>query len=85
MQQGVRIVGIDGWSWFAPFSATLARFERDNDPSIIWEGHKAGGERGYCQLEKLHGLERLPDTGFTVICFPVSMARASAGGAGRWP
>jgi kynurenine formamidase len=79
VEQGVRIVGTDGWSWDAPFSFTLKRFERDRDPSIIWEGHKAGRERGYCQLEKLHNLEQLPDVGFTVVCFPVSIAGASAG------
>lgn len=79
VEQGVRIVGTDGWSWDAPFSATLERFRRDGDPSIIWEGHKAGRERGYCQLEKLHNLETLPDDGFTVVCFPVKIARASAG------
>ena len=79
VEQGVRIVGTDGWSWDAPFSATLERFRRDGDPSIVWEGHKAGRERGYCQLEKLHNLELLPDDGFTVVCFPVKIARASAG------
>jgi kynurenine formamidase len=79
VEQGVRIVGTDGWSWDAPFSHTLERFTRDGDPSIIWEGHKAGRERGYCQLEKLHNLETLPDDGFTVVCFPVKIARASAG------
>ena len=79
VEQGVRIVGTDGWSWDAPFSHTLERFQRDGDPSIIWEGHKAGRERGYCQLEKLHNLETLPDDGFTVVCFPVKIARASAG------
>ena len=79
LRQGVRVVGTDGWSWDAPFSATRERFEADGDPSIIWEGHKAGREIGYCQLEKLHALERLPHTGFTVICFPVKIAGASAG------
>jgi kynurenine formamidase len=79
VEQGVRIVGTDGWSWDAPFSATRERFARDRDPSIIWEGHKAGRERGYCQLEKLHGLEQLPDDGFTVICLPVKIKGGSAG------
>jgi kynurenine formamidase len=79
VSHGVRVVGTDGWSWDAPFSATLARYERDQDPSIIWEGHKAGRERGYCQLEKLHNLEQLPDDGFTVVCFPVRVQGASAG------
>ena len=30
------------------------------DASLIWEGHKAGREIGYCHLEKLHNLEALP-------------------------
>jgi kynurenine formamidase len=28
---------------------------------------------------KLHNLEQLPSTGFTVSCFPVKIERASAG------
>ena len=36
------------------------RFAETGDASLIWEGHKAGRERGYCQLEKLHNLEALP-------------------------
>ena len=49
------------------------------DPSIIWEGHKAGADVGYCQIEKLHNLESLPATGFTVACFPAKIRGASAG------
>jgi kynurenine formamidase len=33
----------------------------------------------YCHLEKLHNLEVLPPTGFTVSCFPVKIRGASAG------
>ena len=33
-------------------------------PSLIWEGHKAGREIGYCHIEKLHNLEALPRDGF---------------------
>jgi len=39
----------------------------------------AGRHSGYCHLEKLHNLENLPSTGFTVSCFPVKIERASAG------
>ena len=49
------------------------------DAGIVWEGHKAGREIGYCQIEKLGNLERLPASGFTVSCFPVRIAGASAG------
>ena len=59
-EQGVRVVGTDAWSWDAPFSFTAARFAQDGDPSIIWEGHKAGRIRGYYQIEKLTRLDELP-------------------------
>ena len=77
--QGVRVVGTDGWSWDPPFVHTARRYAETRDPSIIWEGHKAGMEAGYCQIEKLHALEDLPPTGFTVACFPAKVKAASAG------
>src|SRR3546814_4803230 len=77
--QGVRVVGTDAWSWDAPFSHTARRYAAEGDPKIIWEGHKAGRIRRYYQMEKLHWLDQLPDYGFTMICFPVKVARGSAG------
>ena len=41
-ERGVRVTGIDGWSWDAPFSATRERWLKSRDPKIIWEGHYAG-------------------------------------------
>ena len=76
---GVRVAGIDGWSWDAPFVHTAKKYAETHDPTLIWEGHKAGRHIGYCHIEKLHNLESLPSTGFTVACFPVKIARASAG------
>jgi kynurenine formamidase len=58
---------------------TAARYARDRDPSVIWEGHRAGRETGYCHLEKLHNLESLPAHGFQISCFPVKIRDASAG------
>jgi kynurenine formamidase len=78
-ERGVRIVGTDGWSWDAPFVHTARRWAKYHDPTIIWEGHKAGREIGYCQMEKLHNLECLPSIGFEVMCFPVKIKGASAG------
>lgn len=78
-RSGVRIAGTDGWSWDAPFGPTLQRIRETGNSHLFWEGHKAGAEIGYCHIEKLTNLESLPDTGFTVACFPVKVARASAG------
>lgn len=79
LEQGVRVVGTDAWSWDAPFSHTRARFAQSRDASIIWEGHKAGRDIGYGQMEKLSNLESLPDKGFWVSCFPYKIRAASAG------
>ncbi len=79
LESGVRITGTDGWSWDAPFVHTVKRVNETGDKSLIWEGHKAGRERAYCHLEKLHRLEELPATGFTISCFPVKIRGASAG------
>ena len=79
LEQGVRVTGTDAWSWDAPFSATAERFAHEKDPSIIWEGHRASMDIGYCHLEKLNNLEQLPSSGFTLSCFPFKIKAASAG------
>jgi kynurenine formamidase len=77
--RGVKVVGTDAWSWDAPFLYTAEKYARTRDASIIWEGHKAGRFAEYYQIEKLHQLDLLPAFGFTVCCFPVKIAAASAG------
>ncbi len=79
LEKGVRITGTDAWSWDAPFEFTAKRVAETGDYSLVWEGHKAGRERAYCHIEKLHNLEALPPTGYTVACFPVKIRGASAG------
>ncbi len=78
-ERGVRVVGTDAWSWDRPLPLIARDFEKSRDPSIIWEGHFAGIERGYCHIEKLTNLESLPPYGFTFFCFPVKVKGASAG------
>ncbi len=79
LEQGVRVVGTDGWSWDAPFSFTKQRIAEGGSPDLIWEGHRAGREIGYSHIEKLHNLEALPADGFEVACFPVKVHQGSAG------
>lgn len=79
LERGVRVTGTDAWSWDAPFQYTAENYKRDKDPAIIWEGHKAGRDIGYCHLEKLHNLEALPHDGFSISCFPAKVRGGSAG------
>lgn len=77
--RGVHVVGTDAWSWDRPLPLIARDFKESGDPSIVWEGHFAGIEKGYCHIEKLTNLDRLPATGFTFHCFPVKIKGASAG------
>jgi len=79
LDRGIRVTGTDAWSWDAPFSHTAKRVAETGDTSLIWEGHKAGRDTGYCHLEKLHNLEALPPFGYTVSCFPHKVKGGSAG------
>jgi len=79
LERGVRLTGTDAWSWDAPFVHTAKKYAESQDASLIWEGHKAGRDIGYCHIEKLHNLEVLPPTGFYISCFPHKIRGASAG------
>ena len=56
LERGVRVVGTDAWSWDAPFSFTRRKVKATGDAGLIWEGHRAGREIGYSQMEKLGNL-----------------------------
>ena len=79
LEQGVKIVGTDAWSWDRPLSYIAAEFAKTKDSSLIWEGHFAGIEKEYYHLEKLANLDLLPPFGFKVACFPIKIKAASAG------
>lgn len=79
LDRGVRVVGTDAWSWDPPLPVVAERVRQTGDTSLVWEGHFAGIEKGYCHIEKLTGLDRLPSHGFTFFCFPVKVKGASAG------
>ena len=77
--RGVRVTGTDCWSWDAHFKHMAKTYDETRDVRVIWEGHKAGREIGYCHIEKMHNLEVLPAHGFTLSCFPVKVRGGSAG------
>ncbi|CAG9000520.1 MAG: Kynurenine formamidase [Candidatus Celerinatantimonas neptuna] len=79
LERGVRITGIDSWSWDVPFKYMAEQYQKEGDASVIWQGHRVGMDIGYCHMEKLHNLESLPSSGFMVACFPVKIHAASAG------
>jgi kynurenine formamidase len=79
-EKGVKVVGIDAWSWDRPLPFLAKEFKETGDPRVIWEAHFAGIEIGYCHMEKLANLSAIGKPhGFTVCCFPINIKKASAG------
>lgn len=79
IDQGIKVVGTDAWSWDRPLSLIAKEFQKTKDKSIIWEGHFAGIEKAYCHIEKLTNLDKLPPYGFKFICLPIKIKGGSAG------
>ena len=78
LNQGVKLVGTDAVGWDRPFAVQAKEFRETGDRKLIWEGHFAGIESEYYQMEKLTNLDKLPPHGFMVYCFPIKILRASA-------
>ncbi|MDD5712591.1 MAG: cyclase family protein [Smithellaceae bacterium] len=79
-KKGVRVVGIDAWSWDRPLPFLAKEFQEKGDPRVIWEAHFAGIDIGYCHMEKMANLTAIGRPhGFTVCCFPIKIKKASAG------
>ena len=74
--QGVRVMGIDAWGWDRPLHLQAQDAVAQRRPGIFWEAHQTG--LAYSQIERLVGLGALPPSGFTVVCLPLPIARASA-------
>jgi kynurenine formamidase len=80
VERGVKVIGIDAWGLDRPMRAMIEEYRRTGDKACLWPAHIYGRTREYLQLEKLANLADLPGpTGFTVACFPVSIAGAGAG------
>jgi kynurenine formamidase len=78
IKQGVKLVGTDAVGWDRPFAVQAKAFQETGDRKLIWEGHFAGIEGEYYQMEKLTNLDKLPPHGFMVYCFPIKILKASA-------
>jgi kynurenine formamidase len=85
-ERGIRVVGIDAWSWDRPLPYLAEEFRVQGDPKVIWAAHFAGIDIGYCHMEKMANLAAIGRPfGFTVCCFPIKIKRPRRDGAVRWP
>jgi kynurenine formamidase len=74
--KGVRVMGIDAWSWDSPLDRQAKEALARDEKGILWAAHQC--DLPYSQIERLTNLGTLPPTGFTVACFPLKIKGASA-------
>lgn len=79
IDQGVKVIGTDAMGFDIPFEKIRSNFEENQNRDTIWEAHRVGMEKEYCQIEKMANLDRLPPHGFKICCFPIPIEKASAG------
>ena len=79
-ERGIKVVGIDAWSWDRPLPFLAGEFRETGEARVIWEAHFAGIEIGYCHMEKMANLSAIGRSkDFTICCFPIKIKGASAG------
>lgn len=78
LDRGVKIFGVDTMGIDRPYRFMLQQFLRTRSPKDLYPAHFYGRTREFIHIERLTNLDKLPDHGFKVICFPVRIKRTGA-------
>ncbi|MFH0855663.1 MAG: cyclase family protein [Candidatus Omnitrophota bacterium] len=78
LDQGVKIFGVDTMGIDRPYRFMLKDFLVNKEFKALYPAHFYGRKREFIHIERLANLEKLPATGFKVICFPVKIRQTGA-------
>jgi len=78
LDKGIKIFGVDTMGIDRPYKFMLKEFLDTRDPKTFYPAHFHGRKREFIHIERLTNLEKLPDHGFKVICFPVRIKTTGA-------
>jgi len=78
LDKGVKIIGVDSLGFDRPYKFMMGDYLRTHDPAHLWPAHFYGRVREYAHIERLANLDKLPNSGFRVACFPVKIRKAGA-------
>lgn len=73
LDNGIKIFGVDAMGIDRPYKFMLKEFLETKDPKKLYPTHFYGRKREFIHIERLANLDRLPDFGFKIICFPVKI------------
>lgn len=78
LDKGIKIFGVDTMGIDRPYRFMLKEFLETNDPKTFYPAHFYGRKREFIHIERLANLEKIPDSGFKVICFPIRIKNTGA-------
>jgi len=78
LDRGIKIFGVDTMGIDRPYRFMLSEFLKTKDPKKFYPAHFYGRKREFIHIERLSNLDKLPDYGFKVICFPVRIKQTGA-------
>ena len=78
LDKGVKIFGVDTMGIDRPYRFMLKEFLEKRDPKSFYPTHFYGRKREFIHIERLANLEKLPNFGFKIICFPVRIRQTGA-------
>ncbi len=79
INQGVRVMGIDSFTFDRPFNVMKDAFFA-GEPGALWPAHFTARDKTYFHIESLANLDKIPvSTGFKVAAFPIKVEKGSAG------
>lgn len=78
LDRRIKIFGVDTMGIDRPYRFMLKEFLESRDPKKLYPAHFYGRKREFIHIERLTGLDKLPDFGFTVVCFPIKIKNTGA-------
>jgi len=76
LDKGIKIFGVDTMGIDRPYKFMLKEFLEQKKP--LYPSHFHGRKREFIHIERLAHLEKIPDSGFKVICFPIRIKNTGA-------
>jgi len=78
LDRGIKIFGVDTMGIDRPYRFMLSEFLKTKDPKKLYPAHFYGRKREFIHIERLSNLDKIPDFGFKIICFPVRIKQTGA-------
>jgi len=78
LDKGIKVFGVDTMGIDRPYKFMIKDFLKSKDSRHLWPAHFHGRKREFVHIERLANLDKLPNFGFKVICFPIRIVKTGA-------